>query len=140
MGREGPPRFSALLLPGRDGGPVLWAPSAGGFIPMNKRCQQKALTMDPGHAFFESSNGVACVLYPDDGDRLLDLEQAEDGLRVFSRMCVPTAPQMAIVGWDTPSIFTGWMGRVEISQELLETIWARPDFAVNQVWEGWLTW
>ncbi|CAJ0558590.1 unnamed protein product, partial [Mesorhabditis spiculigera] len=59
---------------------------------------------------------------------------------VYSRMCVPTAPQMAIVGWDTPSIFTGWMGRVGISQESLETLWARPDFTVNQVWEGWLTW
>ncbi|CAJ0587464.1 unnamed protein product, partial [Mesorhabditis spiculigera] len=134
----------ALVLTGKHGKPVLWTRSIG-LLPMTKHCQNESPKYLNNYVWIElNRHGIACGMTPDVDDICgsLYLQHREEELLVYSQVVIPSPRQMAKIGWTSPSIHTGFLGRVPISEEMLVAIWESPDYEPEpaMMFHGWVKW
>ncbi|CAJ0587894.1 unnamed protein product, partial [Mesorhabditis spiculigera] len=130
-----------LVLPDKNGYLKIWARCGGLFSFDDDELLELAQEYVGKWTNFESRNGVVTsftIAGKTPGG--FPVSMRKGGISMLSVLMIPSAEQMASIGWTSASVFSTVVGRVSLSQEMLDDFWDSPYFDPGIPFEGWVTW
>ncbi|CAJ0587940.1 unnamed protein product, partial [Mesorhabditis spiculigera] len=132
---------AGLLLPSRDGDPIVWTKS-GGLYPLADGCREDARQALGKWIDFSSEKGVVTKYQPYKcpGNGFWALHAFGSQIDVITTVFVPTRQQQWSIGWEEASIWSTVVGRTPINPQMLDELRRDWEFRANHGFKAALRW